>query len=133
MSEYIFAYGTLLPENVPTDLGGAVRKLKFVGNGHIHGKLYDLGDFPGAVLNKSAKNRIYGRVYELPGDQQTLKSLDKYEEYYPSNKRKSLYVRRKAVVTLKNRKKLECWVYEYNRDVSLSPVIKSGEYSKIAA
>ena len=133
MSDYIFIYGTLAPDLAPDEISRTVRKLKFVGRGFVYGKLYDLGEYPGAKLIRRARSKIRGRVYQLPTSKQVIKSLDAYEEFIPDKPEKSLYLRKRAPVTLDNGKTIETWIYEYNGDVSYSPVVRGGDYSKLAA
>ncbi|HKP70733.1 MAG TPA: gamma-glutamylcyclotransferase family protein [Pyrinomonadaceae bacterium] len=133
MSDYIFIYGTLAPDIAPTEIAPAVSKLKFIGRGYVYGKLYDLGEYPGAKLSRRVRSKVRGRVYRLPTNKQVIKSLDAYEEFRPDNPEKSLYLRKRAPVTLDNGKTLETWIYEYNGDVSFSPVVRGGDYSKVLA
>lgn len=134
MKDYLFVYGTLKKDLAPPEIAGAVKKLKYVGSGYIHGRMYDLGKFPGAIMNRGIRDKIFGRIYELPtGDDSPLSKLDDYEEFYPGKIRKSLFVRKKVNVHRPGHEPLRGWAYLYNRDVKASPVIKSGNYSKIAA
>ena len=130
MKEYLFVYGTLNEELAPPEIADTVKKLKFIGEGFAHGTLYDLGEYPAAVLDDSGK--IFGRIYELPVDAKILQKLDRYEGFYPQNPAKSLYLRKKTKVRLNN-KNLTSWIYEYNRDLSNAPIIKSGNYSTAQA
>ena len=133
MSDYLFIYGTLSPDIVPDEIADAVEKLKFVGKGFVYGKLYDLGEYPGAKLSKGSRSKIRGSVYQLPPNKRVIRSLDAYERFIPSKPEKSLYLRKKAPVTLENGKTVETWIYEYNGDISYSPVVRGGDYSKVAA
>ena len=133
MSDYLFIYGTLSTQAVPDDVAEAVGKLKFVGRGFVYGKLYDLGKYPGAKLARGSRSKIRGEVYRLPVNKQVIRSLDAYEEFIQSQPKKSLYLRKKAPVSLENGDRIEAWVYEYNGDVSRSPIIRGGDYSKVAA
>ncbi|HEY1262905.1 MAG TPA: gamma-glutamylcyclotransferase family protein, partial [Terriglobales bacterium] len=74
MERYLFIYGTLSPRHAPAEISGAVRRLRRVGKGSVQGKLYDLGEYPGAVLSKSG-NAISGEVFALPEDGELLSSL----------------------------------------------------------
>lgn len=116
----------------PSEISRTVRKLKYVGNGFVYGRLYDLGKYPGAILDRFSKGKIFGRVYELP-DAQILEEFDNYEEYDPNKPAKSLFIRKQVSINRANQKKLKAWVYEYNRDVGKSPLIENGRFSKIAA
>ncbi len=133
MSEYIFIYGTLSPEIVPDEIADVVRKLRLIGEGFVYGKLYDLGEFPGAKLGGRSRTKIRGRVYQLPSDKKLIKSLDAYEEFIPGKPGQSLYLRKKTPVMLESGKRIEAWIYEYNGDITFLPMIRNGDYSKIAA
>jgi gamma-glutamylcyclotransferase (GGCT)/AIG2-like uncharacterized protein YtfP len=85
MSEFLFAYGTLQPGLAPEQIADVVRDLVNVGNGSVPGTLYDLGSFPGAVLESNSSRRISGTVYRLPAGAGILHRLDEYEEYNPES------------------------------------------------
>ena len=97
--DFIFVYGKLrkggalpMDENFP----GAV----FVGNATVNGRLYDLGQFPGLVIN-GLETKVRGAVYEI--DDETLENLDEIEasaEYYRHE--------REAMV---GAQKVICWIY----------------------
>lgn len=89
--EYLFLYGTLLVHGGPDDVAGALKSLRRVGPAHIRGKLYDFGDYPGAIVAPTAKRLIRGEVFELPATPTTLKALDEYEEFDPLNEEQSLF------------------------------------------
>jgi len=128
MNQYLFIYGTLIPDIAPDEISGAARKLEYIGEGFVYGKLYDLGDYPAAVLNSNSK--VFGRIYKLPDDENILPELDEYEGYDPQNLSESLYLRKKAKVYL-NGRTLSCWIYEYNQDTSKTPLIESGNFLTI--
>jgi gamma-glutamylcyclotransferase (GGCT)/AIG2-like uncharacterized protein YtfP len=101
MSEHlVFVYGTLRRGGVrATDeiFPGA----KFVGDAFVSGRLYDLGDFPGLLLDESGARRVVGEVYEV--DDETLNKLDAIEA--PSS-----YWRKQVEVSVGD-KRTTCWVY----------------------
>lgn len=133
MKNYLFVYGTLLDEYAPPEVAETVRRLEYVGDGFVRGRLYDLGEYPGAVLDGAARTKIYGRVYLLPDDADVLEKLDDYEEFHPHDESsQDIFVRRETVVFLRDGRKLRGWIYEYNRAVKSSALIESGDYSKIA-
>ncbi len=133
MKRYLFIYGTLLPEYAPGEIAGTVNRLSCLGEASVPGRLYDLGEYPGAVLDPSAKTKIFGRVYELPDEADTLRALDSHEEFYPNDLGKSLFVRKRATVTLNNSESLPCWVYVYNRDIGGAKLLADGSYKKYQA
>jgi gamma-glutamylcyclotransferase (GGCT)/AIG2-like uncharacterized protein YtfP len=114
---YLFSYGTLLPEHAPREIG------------FVRGRLYDLGDYPGAVLTRSGP-LIRGLVFELPEDPQVLERLDQYEEFNRSRPKASLFVRKRRVVQLQDGRKIYCWIYAYNRPTGTASPLPTGEYSK---
>jgi gamma-glutamylcyclotransferase (GGCT)/AIG2-like uncharacterized protein YtfP len=132
MSKYLFVYGTLLPDEAPAEIARAIRKLRVVGRGRTRGRLYDFGDFPGAVVNPSARSTIAGLVYEIPADPELLRQLDRYEgvdSFHPAN---SLFLRRKRWITLHDGRRLLSWVYEYNRDPANGVHLPKGNYEERA-
>ncbi len=133
MSEYLFIYGTLSPEIAPKEIAAAVRKLRFVGNGFVRGRLYDLGKYPGIKLEAASRTKVRGRVYRLPENRKAIESIDAFEEYYPNKPDASLYKRRLAQVELESGEKVRSWIYEYNGSASPKTLIKSGVYSKALA
>jgi gamma-glutamylcyclotransferase (GGCT)/AIG2-like uncharacterized protein YtfP len=133
MKDYLFGYGTLAAENAPREIAGTVKKLKCLGEGFIFGRLYDLGEYPAAVLDSSPRSKIFGKIYELPDDPRLLDRLDAYEEFDSEHPARSLFVRRQASINRPNKQKVKGWVYEYNGDVRSLPRIRNGRDSKMAA
>ncbi len=133
MKDYLFAYGTLAEDCVPQEIASAVKRLKYVGDGFIFGRLYDLGDYPGAVLDAGTRHKIFGKIYELPSDSKLLNRLDTYEEFDPERPAKSLFVRKQTSINRPNKKTVKGWVYEYNKGVRRRPLIENGRYSKTSA
>ncbi len=128
MSKYLFVYGTLLPDKAPTEIAHAVSKLRIVGKGQTRGRLYDFGDFPGAIIEPSARSSVTGLVYEIPQDPKLLHALDIYEGFDERHPAGSLFLRRKRLVTLDNGRRVLSWVYEYNRDPSNGVHLPTGDY-----
>jgi gamma-glutamylcyclotransferase (GGCT)/AIG2-like uncharacterized protein YtfP len=133
MSAYLFVYGTLLPERAPYGVADAVRRLRYVGRASAQGRLYDLGEYPGAVLDAASRMKIMGRVFELPEGKDVLKSLDEYEGFDPQDKESSLFAREQAKIKLEDGPSLLCWVYVYNQDVGQAKLISDGDYLKYQA
>jgi gamma-glutamylcyclotransferase (GGCT)/AIG2-like uncharacterized protein YtfP len=133
MKDYLFAYGTLEGGNPPREIANTVKELRYVGNGYVLGRLYDLGKYPGAILDAGRGGKIFGKIYELPSDPKLLNRLDAYEEFDPKRPAKSLFVRRQTSISRPNKKKVKGWVYEYNRNVGARRLIDNGRYSKKVA
>jgi gamma-glutamylcyclotransferase (GGCT)/AIG2-like uncharacterized protein YtfP len=130
MSNYLFLYGTLLPHHAPNEIAPAVERLRLRGDGVVRGFLYDLGEYPGAVLDDSAGGYIHGTAFEVPEDEVFLRELDAYEDCDPKNEKSSLFVRILHPVKLATGETLQCWIYVYNRDLSGARIIPSGRYRK---
>jgi len=126
MTSYLFAYGTLQPGRAPVEIAPAIGKLRPVGKGFVHGVLYDLGDYPGAVLDPSSKQRIDGTVYKLANDASVLRQLDEYEGFDPKSPGKSLFVRTLHPVALNSGGALQCWVYVYNGKRAAARAVNGG-------
>jgi gamma-glutamylcyclotransferase (GGCT)/AIG2-like uncharacterized protein YtfP len=129
MIKYLFVYGTLLPDRVPPELAATVGGLRKVGTGHTRGHLFDFGEYPGAIFGRSTRQIVRGLVYELPPKPEVLQDLDAYEGFDRSRPENSLFVRKKRIVTLRNRRKLLSWVYEYNGDPGTGIPVPGGRYS----
>jgi len=131
MSDYLFVYGTLLPEYAPDEISEAVDQMQVIGQGQIRGRLYDLGDYPGAILDRSSDAMISGWIFELPDDEDIISSLDQYEGFYPDEIPRSLFIRTRTQALLLNGRELECWVYVYNGIPHPSSLISSGQYAAV--
>src|SRR5258708_20900133 len=107
MKRYLFSYGTLLPQRAPAEIAPVVRHMRRIGPGKVRGRIYDLGDYPGAVLSKSGPI-ILGEVFELPDKPDILGKLDEYEGFDAANPQGSLFVRKRWLVTLDRGKKKWC-------------------------
>lgn len=130
MSEYIFLYGTLLPAQASGKLANLVNRLRRIGPATARGKLYDFGEYPGAVVESSGDAVIHGEVFELPSGTEGLTVLDRYEEFEPWKPETSLFVRKKKDVKLGNGQIVKAWIYLYNRDPGDAPIIVDGTYSR---
>jgi gamma-glutamylcyclotransferase (GGCT)/AIG2-like uncharacterized protein YtfP len=117
----VFVYGTLRR-------GGAgamsIRfpNSKFIANTKVSGNLYDLGAYPGLVLNES-DSLVVGEVYEV--DDEILKKLDEFEA-------SSNYLRKQVELSLGGQRRA-CWTYEPNPEFYfIGASITSGDWMKYA-
>ena len=116
MPELLFIYGTLHPDRAPAEIADAARRLKPLGPATIRGRLYDLGAYPGVVLDDSATRKIPGELFTVP-DVETLARLDAYEDFRPGDPANSLFLRVQTTATLPDGSQRVCWVYVYNAEV----------------
>lgn len=129
---YLFSYGTLLPRLAPPEIRPTVQRLRRVGKGFVRGQLFDLGEYPGAILSRSGPP-IVGQIFELPDDPEVLNRLDEYEGFDRSHPGASEFVRQRRSVQLEGGRKIFCWVYIYNRAVQAKRAVSGGDYSKARA
>jgi gamma-glutamylcyclotransferase (GGCT)/AIG2-like uncharacterized protein YtfP len=130
MPAHLFLYGTLLPDLAPAELRDVVARLRHLGPAHVPGVLYDLGDFPGALVDPASPDRVVGRVFRLPDDPGVLAALDAHEGFEPADPAGSLFLRVERTVTLPDGGRLACWVYAYNRDPGQAPRVPHGDYAR---
>jgi gamma-glutamylcyclotransferase (GGCT)/AIG2-like uncharacterized protein YtfP len=130
MSKYLFTYGTLQPGMAPREIAPVVERLRMVGEGSARGTLYDLGAYPGVVLDALSEHRVYGTVFELPEDDSVLRQLDTYEDYHPGSLESSLFVRAVSSVELVSGGALDCWMYVYNRRTDGACVVVTGRFRR---
>lgn len=126
---YLFSYGTLLPRLAPPEIRPTVERLRRVGKGFVRGQLFDLGEYPGAILSRSG-SPIVGQIFELPDDPEVLNRLDEYEGFDRSDPEASLFVRQRRSVQLEGGRRIFCWVYTYNRPLGSARAVSGGDYTK---
>src|SRR6185503_9965282 len=98
--QLVFVYGTLRRGNAGS-MSVRFPNAKFIGDAKVTGSLYDLGAYPGLLLDDS-KSLVVGEVYEV--DEAVLNELDEFEAT-------SNYQRRETDVSLVTHK-TKCWTYE---------------------
>lgn len=127
----LFVYGTLRPGHAPASVAAYVDRCRDLGSACTAGRLYDLRNYPGAIVESGSDGRIFGQLLELPSEA-ALKRLDAYEGYNPADPRGSLFVRTECDVTLDagrgGGETVRAFVYVYNRDVADARVIPDGRY-----
>lgn len=130
MRGYLFVYGTLRPSLALSQLRKEIARWRVIGFARVPGRLFDLGLFPGAVVDPADESRIVGEVLELPDERETLEFLDLYEGYDAEDESNSQYLRRRCLAALENGGEIECWIYVYNVDTAGAEVIASGDYAE---
>lgn len=126
--DYLFVYGTLMK----TVSNGMSRFLhahaEFIGNAYIHGKLYDLEGYPGAVAGNTPSERVYGNLFKIKDTEAVFKVLDDYEGIGDGNPTDYEYVRTHVTAFLENGNKVSTWFYAYNFATDELHLIASGRY-----
>lgn len=124
--KYLFVYGTLLSHN-----NGYASLLKnnsrFIAEGSLSGLLFDIGEYPGALYNPAATERIYGDVLLLNNGTDVLTSLDDYEGYGHNQSQPNEFIR-SVLPVYTTLGIINCQVYLYNLPVTGYRQITSGRY-----
>ena len=115
----VFVYGSLRRGSVGA-MSVRFPEATYVAAGKVRGSLYDLGEYPGLVLDGEA-SFVTGEVYEVNDD--TLSRLDTFEltsDY-----------RRKRVEVEHGSERTDCWIYVPERDAGFfrdRALIASGDW-----
>lgn len=146
----LFAYGTLMLTTGIAAVDEAMRNAgTSMGRGWIHGLLYDLGEYPGAVQAPPDRDprdgdapKVWGLLLRLKDPAALFSVIDAYEGYEPADPGRSEFVRAETRVFLADRDRgiiaqgndqwsdqgINSQVYWYNFPVSGRSVIGSGDY-----
>jgi len=116
----LFVYGTLRKDASHPLHRTLAREARYVARPYFHGRLYDLGRYPGAVVSSNRTDRVYGEIYRLWQAAAVFKRLDRYEG--------ELFKRRRLLVSVSTGKKIVAWVYLYRGEVKENGRIRSGDY-----
>lgn len=97
-------------------------KAKFTAEAKVNGSLYDLGPYPGLLLDES-NSSVIGEVYEV--DDELLTELDEFEA-------SSNYLRKEVEISLAAQR-TKCWTYEPDPEFyRLDKLIPSGDWIEYA-
>lgn len=124
---HLFVYGTLRKGQPEMDRLLGAHAID-IGRGTLQGRLFLIGDFPGAKVSENPDDRVHGEIYRLVDAGPALAVLDEYEEYDPTDPNHSLFVRRLAPIRLNDGTTLPAWVYLYNRSIEGLRPIPSGDF-----
>ncbi len=125
LNGYLFVYGTLLQKGNKF-AGNLHENSSFYGKGKVSGRLYDIGKYPGLVL-QPGDQFVYGNVYLMTDPKTTLKLLDDYEGFGEDCTQPNEFLRALTAIDC-NDDLLACWVYLYNLSVDKFELITSGDY-----
>lgn len=133
----LFAYGTLMfTTGIPHVDAALLAAGPSLGRGWIHGRLYDLGEYPGAL--SSAKDegaaeedspKIWGHLMQLKDPAGFYSVIDHYEGFDAADPAASEFVRARTRVYLAGSDRgIPCQVYWYNLPIHDRVEITSGDY-----
>ena len=125
INRLLFVYGSLL------DAGNEFaahlsRNSTPYSTGNIKGRLYDIGEYPGTVIDANGYP-IQGSILSLNNPDKNLKILDDYEGFGDEQEKPNLFIRQLLPVETESGN-INCWVYLYNLPVEGLHEIKSGDY-----
>ncbi|MGA8006473.1 MAG: gamma-glutamylcyclotransferase family protein [Burkholderiales bacterium] len=128
--QFLFVYGTLRSDfghPMAAALGMSTTR---VGRAWSRGRLYDVGEYPGAVASASPADRVVGELHRIePGREAALfAQLDRYEGWDPDRPSEREYLRVRTQVESEAGEAVEAWLYLYNRSTEGLAPIDSGDY-----
>lgn len=126
--EYLFVYGTLRRDVKHEMWNFLSQNAKYFGSACYHGKLYDLGEYPGVVPSNKATDVVHGEVYVLNKSAKVLKALDEYEECGQNDFKPAEFRRETVTVFMADWKEITAWIYLYNHPIKHKKKISSGDY-----
>jgi len=128
INRYLFVYGTLLAKSNPY-AAYLQQCCKLIGEGKFRGRLYDIGQYPGAIDDIADDQFVYGSIYLMDDAVKILSAIDEYEGIGPNEPEPHEYNRALTDIETENGV-AACWVYLYNWPVGGKFQIAGGNYSQ---
>jgi gamma-glutamylcyclotransferase (GGCT)/AIG2-like uncharacterized protein YtfP len=125
---HLFVYGTLMRGFWRHRLLADQPGLRFHGRGTVHGRLHDLGAYPGAVPDATPGALVHGEIYESGAMASALDVLDRVEGFDPVDPARGLFLRAPVPAESERGGALLAWIYWWNRPLGRKPVIPGGDY-----
>jgi gamma-glutamylcyclotransferase (GGCT)/AIG2-like uncharacterized protein YtfP len=128
----LFVYGTLM-SNAVSDYGQAARDRLVLEApsrmaAHTCGLLYELGRYPGLVVNGSTTTVVHGQLLLLADELVTLPWLDDYEAISSAPGADNEYARQLRTVVVPGGTVIAAWVYVYIKPVNGLIPIANGRW-----
>ena len=124
---FLFVYGSLLSSMAHLIHARLIQQATYINKGYFQGKLYDLGEYPGALASDDASDQICGELYLLH-NKNMLSALDEYEGYEEMNLAESVFRREIVPVILADGTLQQAYIYLYNARLPAKSLIYSGDY-----
>jgi len=125
--EFIFVYGSLRKAAAANRYDLLASGGDYFSEGYMHGKLYAVNHYPGAVESARHEDKVFGELYRIVDDT-VLTRLDDYEECSDDFPLPHEYLRKPLPIHLRGGASVLAWVYIYNRDIANLRRIMSGDY-----
>lgn len=126
MIHLLFVYGTLLRKENPFG-EYLLKQSKHIGLGKFRGRLFDIGEYPGAIYDPESNTYVHGSIVSLDNIEETFKILDDYEGFGEDQQQPNEFIRKLVEIEC-NYESVNCWVYLYNLPVNELLCIDSGIY-----
>jgi len=124
----LFVYGSLRSQADSVMSEVFRQSTEFINTGYMLGLLYDVADYPGAVVSISSTQKVYGELYKITRPALLIAQLDEYEECTDAYTQPHEYLRKIQTITLSDESQMLAWVYLYNHDVTQLRLIISGDF-----
>ena len=93
--DYLFVYGTLRKDyNHPMSKFLNAHS-EWVDKGFFYGLLYDIGEYPGAIIDISNTKKVFGEIFQIKDTETLFKKLDTYEGFGDPFPKPHLFIRKK--------------------------------------
>jgi gamma-glutamylcyclotransferase (GGCT)/AIG2-like uncharacterized protein YtfP len=124
----LFTYGTLRKGFRAHELLRRFRP-RFLGAGRVQGRLYSLGEYPGASAGTGDGDNVHGELYWLPQAGAAFKVLDRFEGFQPARLASNEFERKETIVTMAGGGETRAWIYWLSPTQSRGRRILSGNYT----
>ena len=130
ISSWAFILNWIIPGELADKLMSHERAnhCEYFSDGAMHGILYEVCGYPGAIETSVANEKVFGELYKRLDRKQVLNRLDVYEECSDRFPRPPEYCRKPLSIELSSGSSVVAWVYLYSHDVSKLQQIVSGNY-----
>jgi gamma-glutamylcyclotransferase (GGCT)/AIG2-like uncharacterized protein YtfP len=127
-TDCLFVYGTLMPGSDHPMALRLVAESASLGAATMSGRLYDLGDYPGAVSSSNLLDRVYGILVRLSDPATSLRWLDAYEGCGEDDAEPHAYQRVIASACLASGQETDAWIYYYRWPLGDARHLGNGRY-----
>ena len=130
--DYLFVYGTLMSGMNNSFAKKLTQSASCLGQAFAHGLLFDYRqEYPCAVASIIRSDKIQGEIYQMTEADTLLSDLDIYEDCRCKEPDRSLFIHCVVpVVSARNKKEIQAWMYFWNDSLDSLKEIPHGNYRK---
>ncbi len=129
-SEYLFVYGSLRSELRAGPWPVLAAHAEQVGRGLFRGRLFAVGDYPGAVDGRGAGRGVSGELYRLRDPATVFAALDRYEACGDGFPAPQEYRRVLRPIAQPGGGEIAAWIYLYNWPTANLRPLPAGDWVK---